>query len=94
MKNIVLIDVREQEEWDAGHIDGALHHPLSEIKKENMPVRHQDKDIVLYCRKGFRSLEAARLLKDCGFPDIYSLSGGYEAWVKKSSPSRQNETEV
>ncbi len=94
MKNAVLIDVREQEEWDAGHIEGSLHYPLSKIENENMPARHQDKDIVLYCQRGVRSLQAARLLKDHGFPDVYSLSGGYEAWIKKDQSSRKNETEA
>lgn len=79
----VLIDVREQEEWDQGHIEGAQLWPLSKIIQNRLPDLPQDTDIVLHCQKGMRSLQAAQLFIDSGFTDVTSLSGGYEAWLEE-----------
>ena len=78
----VLIDVREQEEWDQGHIEGAQLWPLSKIIQSRLPDLPQDTDIILHCQKGMRSLQAAQLFIDSGFTDVTSLSGGYEAWLE------------
>ena len=79
----VLIDVREQEEWDQGHIEGAQLWPLSKIIQSRLPDLPQDTDIILHCQKGMRSLQAAQLFIDSGFTDVTSLSGGYEAWLEE-----------
>ena len=79
--NSCLIDVREQEEWDQGHIDGAQLWPLSKMISGDMPDLPQEMEIILHCQKGMRSLQAAQILKEQGYLDVYSLSGGYEAWV-------------
>lgn len=77
----VLIDVREEEEWRAGHIEGAILWPLSRIMAGRMPDVHKDAEIVLHCQKGARSLQAAVILRDHGFTKVENLSCGYEGWV-------------
>lgn len=81
--NMVLIDVREREEWDAGHIENAQHLPLSALQKHPDLFIPPEKGrcCVIYCQKGGRSKKAAELLIRTGFTDIYSLKGGYEAWL-------------
>lgn len=77
----ILIDVREQEEWQAGHIEGAMFWPLSKILAGALPDDKRGRPVVLYCQKGIRSHQAAGLLKDRGWSDISNLSGGYDAWL-------------
>ncbi len=79
-----LLDVREQNEWDLGHIDGAYHLPLSSINKGETPNIGKDKDIAIYCLAGIRSKQAAILLKEKGFTKLTNISGGYEKWVEYS----------
>lgn len=82
-ENAVLIDVREYEEWQAGHIANAQHLPLSAITRNAecfAPLAQES--VVLYCQKGGRSRNAASLLLRAGFTDICSLRGGYEAWLR------------
>lgn len=86
MVDIVLIDVREAEEHAAGHISAAQLWPLSRLRQGEIPALPHDKSIVLHCQKGFRSLQAAQILKAYGYPDVSSLAGGYEAWVRDVCP--------
>ncbi len=79
-KQVRLIDVREKEEWDQGYIEGAQHWPLSRLMEGAFPDIPQE-DIILYCQKGMRSMQAAQILKSEGYLDIYSMSGGYEEWL-------------
>ena len=80
----ILIDVREQEEWDQGHIEGARLWSLSTLMQGIFPDLPQGTEIILHCQKGMRSLQAAQILKDKGFMDVASLSGGYEAWLNEN----------
>ncbi len=80
----VLIDVREAEEWQAGHIEGAILWPLSKILAGALPEEWRDQNIILHCQKGVRSLQAASLLKDKGFVRVSHLSGGYDAWLSEA----------
>ena len=75
----VLIDVREQYEWDAGHIEGARHVPLGELahRLSEMPA---DADIVFYCQTGGRSARALDLARDAGLTRAKHLRGGFTAW--------------
>lgn len=74
-----LIDVREKEEWDAGHIQGALLMPMHTLaeKLEGMPKTAK---IVLYCEHGVRSLSATIALERAGYSDVKSMNGGFSAW--------------
>lgn len=86
-EGIMLVDVREQEEWDAGHIEGALLWPLSRILKGEYPDLDQNAEIILHCQKGLRSQQAAQILKAQGYFEVSSMSGGYEAWQERVSSS-------
>lgn len=82
-ENACLIDVREQMEWDQGHIDGARLWPLSKIVEGHLPDVPQNAEIILHCQKGMRSLQAAQILKERGYQEVYSMLGGYEAWLEE-----------
>ena len=81
-EDLLLIDVRENEEWGAGHIDGALLHPLSQLQVGSIPQFDIDRNIVVYCQRGIRSQQAATVLKAAGYLNVLSLAGGYEAWCE------------
>lgn len=82
---VPFIDVREREEWDAGHIEGARHLPLSALRESpDLFKPFADKmPCVLYCQRGRRSLMAAEILSRAGFSGLYSMAGGYEAWLAR-----------
>jgi rhodanese-related sulfurtransferase len=75
----VLIDVREDAEWRAGHVPGALHVALTRFAKEAGRIP-PDKRAILYCRTGFRSGQALKLCAKLGLPIDSHLSGGYDSW--------------
>lgn len=80
----VLIDVREQGEWDLAHLKSARLIPLSTLGKEGAAIPAdlpKDKPIYLHCRSGARSLKAAEILKPLGY-DVRPLKAGYGELVK------------
>lgn len=79
-----LLDVREQDEWDAGHIDGAQHIPLGELGARVGEVR-KDRVVVAVCRSGSRSDRAAKGLRASGF-EAENLDGGVTAWARSGLP--------
>lgn len=84
---ITLIDVREDEEWESGRIPGALHIPKGLIENEISKVTRDKKDeIVLYCRGGYRSADAALMLLETGYTNVYSLRGGIVEWGSLNLP--------
>ena len=77
----IIIDVRTQSEWDAGHIPGAIHIPLSEVKERINEFKAYDgKTIVMQCRSGKRSATAGKILLAAGYTDVTNLTGGINAW--------------
>jgi sulfur-carrier protein adenylyltransferase/sulfurtransferase len=80
-KSHVLLDVREKDEWREGHLEGALSLPRGflEIKVETT-VPEKNTPIIAYCAGGTRSLLAGKILKDMGYQNVTSMSGGYAAW--------------
>tara|TARA_Y100000766_G_scaffold155510_1_gene133492 strand:+ start:969 stop:1337 length:369 start_codon:yes stop_codon:yes gene_type:complete len=74
----VVIDVREQHEFEAGHLSGAIHIGKGvlerDIEKQDFEIKQK---IVLYCGGGFRSAIAAKSLQDMGYKDVISLWGGW-----------------
>jgi len=74
-----LIDVRQQYEWDAGHIDGAVHIPLEELPARSSELA-RDREVVVGCRSGSRSAFATAALREAGI-DAFNLGGGLQAWV-------------
>ena len=79
-KHIVL-DVREREEYREGHLDGAVSLPRGflEIKVEST-IPDKNTPIIAYCAGGTRSLLAAKVMKEMGYQNVISMSGGYSAW--------------
>lgn len=79
----VVLDVREQNEWDAGHVPGALHIPMGEVpaRVDDLP----DEEILVVCRSGGRSARAASWLNHAGY-NAYDLQGGLGAWEKAGLP--------
>ena len=75
-----LLDVREDDEWQAGHIEGAQHIPLGQLK-ERLGEVPKEARIVAVCRSGSRSGAAVRGLKQLGY-DAENLDGGVTAWVR------------
>ncbi len=76
-----LLDVREQSEWDCGHIDGAKHFALSRLMDGDMPDFDQEQSLFLYCKMGVRSMQAAQIMQQHGYQNITNLSGGYDTWI-------------
>jgi len=78
----VIVDVREPEEWGAGHIPGAIHVPKSYLESRiEGVVPERDKHVVLYCASGNRSAWAARtLIEDLGYEHVESMRGGFTLW--------------
>ncbi len=75
-----LLDVREDDEWQAGHIDGAQHIPLGQLK-ERLAEVPKDQPIVAVCRSGSRSGAAVRGLVQLGYA-AENLDGGVTAWAR------------
>ncbi|RKZ80426.1 MAG: rhodanese-like domain-containing protein [Gammaproteobacteria bacterium] len=83
----IIIDVREQNEWDDQHIPGAIHIPLGEVKSRLSEIgQYKDKPIVMQCRSGKRSAVAANILKDAGFEHVSNMNGGINAWKQAKLP--------
>lgn len=78
--DVLFLDVREQNEWDIGHIEGAVLHPLSVLASGVLPDIAQDIPCIVYCRSGKRSRAAIEILIENGFDRLVNLRGGYEAW--------------
>lgn len=76
----LVIDVREQHEWDEGHIPGALHIPRSFLESRIAGVARPDQEIVLSCASGVRSLLAGATLREMGYDNVASLAGGFQRW--------------
>ena len=80
-EDFFLIDVRDPEEYENGHIKGSILIPLADVEKKMEGIR-KDKPMVLYCQLGRRSMAAAEALIALGFTNIYHLNGGLEAWTQ------------
>jgi molybdopterin/thiamine biosynthesis adenylyltransferase/proteasome lid subunit RPN8/RPN11 len=86
-EDVVLVDVRTQEEWDQGHAPGAIHldRGFLEIKAEE-EIPDKSKRVVLYCAGGTRSLFAAKALKTLGYQRAESLIKGFSGWKEAGLP--------
>lgn len=80
-----LLDVREQSEWDTGHIDGTTLIPLGQLA-DRLSELPKDKEIITICRSGHRSAQARDLLRKSGFADTTSMDGGMNAWTAAGYP--------
>ena len=81
-----LVDVRDQNEWDEGHIDGARLVPLAQLRADPEAALARGATIVFICAKGVRSLSAAKLAERFGYEQIYNLEGGTKEWARLGYP--------
>lgn len=82
-----VIDVREEYEFDIGHLPNAFHLPLGKLSKETTSSIPSDKPIIAYCHHGVRSSYAVKELNDLGFNNALSLAGGIDAWATEVDPT-------
>ena len=80
-KGMMLLDVRTDKEYEQGHIPGAVHVPLAEVGDKVKKLK-KDKDLVVYCQSGTRSIWAIKRLMGMGYTKLYNLKGGYSAWKR------------
>ena len=84
----VLIDVREESEWAAGHARGALHLGKGLIERDiEQRVPDKSAPIILYCGGGFRSALSADNLQKMGYTNVLSMAGGWRAWQAEGGPT-------
>jgi rhodanese-related sulfurtransferase len=82
-----VIDVREDSEWEQGHLPGALHISKSYVEQQvEAAAPDRDAPFVLYCAGGVRSLFAAQTLEQLGYTNVASMSGGFQAWKSAGLP--------
>src|SRR3954465_13948601 len=80
-----LLDVRGDDEWVAGHIDGAVHIPMSGLLPRVAEVP-KDRDVVVVCKVGARSAQVTAYLRQQGWESVRNLDGGVAAWVRAGRP--------
>ena len=82
-EQFVRIDVREDNEWNLGRIPTALHLGKGIIERDiESVVDDRDTELILYCQGGFRSALAAESLNKMGYQNVFSMKGGFGAWVE------------
>lgn len=86
-QNVVILDVREQNEYDGGHIPGAVLLPVGSIDEAAAAEVIPDKDstVLVYCRSGNRSKTASSKLAELGYTNIYEF-GGINTWPYETEP--------
>ncbi|WP_110111297.1 rhodanese-like domain-containing protein [Bacillus sp. CGMCC 1.16541] len=77
-----LVDIREPNEYEGGHILGARNIPVSQMRMRIKEFR-KDQPVYLYCQNGIRAGRAAQMLKRQGIKEIYQLKGGFKNWNGK-----------
>ncbi len=83
-KGMMVLDIRTDKEYEKGHIPGAVHVPLADIGDRVKKLK-KDKELVVYCENGNRSIWAIKRLMGMGYKNLYNLKGGYNAW-KRTRP--------
>jgi adenylyltransferase/sulfurtransferase len=85
-QQIVLLDVREPNEYEIVHLEGATLIPLNDLP-QNTSQLDAETEIVTYCHHGMRSLNAAAFLYQSGFENVKSLAGGIDQWAVEIDPT-------
>jgi rhodanese-related sulfurtransferase len=91
----VLVDVREADEFAAGHVPGAVHisRGMLEFRFSGMPaLQSRDIKVVLYCKTSGRAALAGAALQDMGYLNVQNMDGGFDAWVAAGKPVAKLET--
>lgn len=86
-ENFVLVDVREDNEWEQGHAVGAIHIGRGVLERDiEKFIPDKSSEIVLYCGGGFRSALAADNAQKMGYTNVLSMDGGIRAWRERQYP--------
>ena len=86
-EKMILIDTREDAEWNRGHIPGAIHLGNGIIERDiEKTIPDKDTEIILYCGGGFRSALAADNLQKMGYRKVISMDGGWRGWTDAGFP--------
>lgn len=80
--DVVFLDVREPNEWNLGHVPGAVHIPRGQLEGKVEGVVDRRKRVVVYCAGGSRSALAADTLQQMGYGRVESLRGGFRGWAE------------
>ncbi|HKQ59435.1 MAG TPA: rhodanese-like domain-containing protein [Candidatus Eisenbacteria bacterium] len=86
-EKFILVDTREDREWDAGHLPGAIHLSKGVIERDiEKTIPDKDTAIVCYCGGGFRSALVCDNLQKMGYTRVVSMDGGYRGWIARGLP--------
>jgi rhodanese-related sulfurtransferase len=93
LPGVTLVDVREPEEFVAGHVPGAINIPQADLaaRLEDLP---QDQPVFVICHAGYRSLRASQFLRQVGFERVATVAGGTEAWRAHGFPLQLGTAEI
>jgi rhodanese-related sulfurtransferase len=90
-EGFTLVDVREESEWAAGHLPGAIHLGKGIIERDiEQRVPATDTKLVLYCGGGFRSALVADNLQKMGYTEVESMDGGWKGWLAVGYPTSKS----
>jgi rhodanese-related sulfurtransferase len=83
----LILDVRDEAEYAAGHIQGAKHIPVAELAARMKEIeKYKDKPVLVHCQKGMRAKGACSILKAQQFSQLHNLQGGLDAWIEAKLP--------
>jgi hydroxyacylglutathione hydrolase len=85
-RQVQVLDVRREPEWDAGHIEGATWWPLDNFRVSPPEIDHE-MALAVHCKGGYRSMIAASLLQRAGFRRVLNVAGGFDGWQQSKLPS-------
>ena len=86
-EKMIIVDVREDNEWARGHIPGAVHLGKGVIERDiEKAIPDKETPLVLYCGGGFRSALAADNLQKMGYRNVTSMDGGWRGWTESGFP--------
>ena len=89
-REIVVLDVRREGEWQAGHIAEARWHALDDFPRQ-LPALDRDHQVAVHCKSGYRSMIACSLLERAGHEDVINVTGGFDAWHAAGLPEISGE---
>lgn len=86
--NLIILDVRNQDEYDSGHLNNSILIPLGELESRlNEIIQYNNTEIIVHCLSGARSQPASEILASNGFSKVYNMLGGITAWTDAGYPT-------
>jgi rhodanese-related sulfurtransferase len=90
-QSVLLVDVREDDEWREGHATGAKHLGKGIIERDiEQQVPDKNTELILYCGGGYRSALVADVLQRMGYTNAWSMAGGWKAWKNSGAPTTKD----